>query len=328
MPVALDLPNAQEPSDPLSLRVQGWVYAERRHSQLLGVEIEAGGKIIGRSTLLYPRNDVSNALAIGRNIPTGFTLLCAAPEAAAAREVTLSVHACFADGAREQILERTVPLTGRDYRSGDWGILVNEAFPHLVHREQMYNSGPSLDAGNPETLALLQRYLPPAPARLIDVGCGRGYYGQALQSDGYDWFGVEIKAEDCAALAQKQLPHRQVDGGPLPFAVSEFDAALCIEVLEHVPNPWSFIADVRRVLKRRLLISVPNLEVVPYWRPHHAVPWHLLEADHRNFFSRASLRALLQPHFRHIEIIGYGPAPLRTAEGAAIDYHLFAIAEA
>ncbi|PTX92761.1 hypothetical protein DB354_14770 [Opitutus sp. ER46] len=191
----------------------------------------------------------------------------------------------------------------------------------------MYHSGPPLDAPSADLLALLNRYLPRPSARVLDIGCGRGPYGPPLIAAGYQWLGVEIRAEDCATMAERGLPHRQVDGSRLPFANGEFDAAICIEVLEHTTDPWSFIAEARRVTRGRLLISVPNLELVPYLRPYLAVPWHLLESDHRNFFSRASLRELLRPHFRTVEIQSYGETPLRTREGARLDYHLFAVAE-
>ena len=52
----------------------------------------------------------------------------------------------------------------------------------------------------------------------------------------------------------------------------------------------------------------------------------MLDADHKNFFTRWSLKAALKEHFRHVEVIGYGEAPLRSAEGLRLDYHLLAVA--
>lgn len=333
---ALDLPIATEPADPLNLRVQGWVYATNRQTEIKAVEVLADGRAVGRTSLLYVRPDVCAAVGLPSDMRTGFSLVGTAPDLVAASTTTLDVRVVFADGSTAPVASRDIRLSGRDYRKGDWGILVDPAFPHLVRREHMYNSGPSLDAPSTELLALLDRYLPaiaanasgsdPAPT-VLDIGCGRGPYARPLQERGYDWLGVELKQEDCAELATKGLPHRQVDGRSLPFEDGTFDVGICIEVLEHTADPWSFVAEARRVLRKRLIVSVPNLEVVTYWRPHLAVPWHLLEADHKNFFSRASLRELLGKHFRSVEVVTYGQAPLRTAEGAAVDYHLLAIAD-
>jgi hypothetical protein len=87
------------------------------------------------------------------------------------------------------------------------------------------------------------------------------------------------------------------------------------------------VAEIRRVVRRRLLVSVPNVELIPSLHPLAVVPWHLLEADHKNFFSRASLRHLLGQHFRRVEVLDYAPLPLRTVEGLPLHIHLFAVCE-
>jgi len=81
---------------------------------------------------------------------------------------------------------------------------------------------------------------------------------QNLLADGYDWLGVEVSASDCAELARLGLPHRQVDGRTLPFADAAFDAALCIEVLEHIAEPR---AQVDRAVEIDLLFAVDLINV-------------------------------------------------------------------
>ena len=41
------------------------------------------------------------------------------------------------------------------------------------------------------------------------------------------------------------------DGDMLPFDDASFDHVLCTEVLEHVPDPARFLADLNRVLANR-----------------------------------------------------------------------------
>jgi SAM-dependent methyltransferase len=214
-----------------------------------------------------------------------------------------------------------------DRRQAPYGILLDPDTTRLLHRIDIYGSGPSVHAINPDCIALVRRYLGPPPRRVLDVGCGFGGYGRALIADGHDWFGVEVKASDCAQLTALGLPHQQVDGRTLPFDAGSFEDAICIEVLEHTENPAAFLAEIRRVVRRRLLVSVPNVELIPYLHPYAVVPWHLLEADHRNFFSRASLRHLLAQHFSRVEVVDYAPLPLRTMHGHALHIHLLAICD-
>jgi SAM-dependent methyltransferase len=112
----------------------------------------------------------------------------------------------------------------------------------------------------------------------------------------------------------------------LPFEDAQFDVAIAVEVIEHIIDLDAFLAELARVTRSRLLLSVPNMEVIPYFAPLGVVPWHLLEATHVNFFTRASLRACLQPHFPRVEVFSYAEHPVRTDEGIPVHLHLFAVA--
>ena len=161
---------------------------------------------------------------------------------------------------------------------------------------------------------------------MLDVGCGLGSYGRTLLTDGYAWMGAEVDAADCAELTRLGLPHRHVDGRSLPFADASFDAALCLEVLEHLDDPATVLREIHRVAPRKLLVSVPNCELLGYLWDHLATPWHMLEADHKNFYTRHSLGALLRQCYSQVELGFHTPYPLRTVEGTPLHYHLFAIA--
>jgi 2-polyprenyl-3-methyl-5-hydroxy-6-metoxy-1,4-benzoquinol methylase len=59
------------------------------------------------------------------------------------------------------------------------------------------------------------------------------------------------------------LEYRVEEATSLSFADDEFDLASAIEVLEHVPEPERTLAEMARVARRRLLVSVPR---EPVWR--------------------------------------------------------------
>ena len=96
---------------------------------------------------------------------------------------------------------------------------------------------------------------------------------------------------------------------------------------EHTHDPVAFVAEIARIIRRRALFSVPNMELLPYLHDWGVVPWHLLEGDHKNFFTRASLLSLLSGSFRSVEIFPYGEHPIRTRDGVPLYVHLFAIAD-
>ena len=80
----------------------------------------------------------------------------------------------------------------------------------LLHRENIYGSGPPMEEPGVEVSNLLREYLPER-ASVVDVGCGAGAYGPGLMAAGHDWLGLEANAHCCDLLLRRQLPFRRVD---------------------------------------------------------------------------------------------------------------------
>jgi SAM-dependent methyltransferase len=323
----LDDPPPSSRVDPLCFHVRGWLWLDARQRSVVAVEAWAGGTLIGSTKALYQRPDVNTVYSLPADTMTGFELFAHHASAAPGQSFELEIRARLADHTDSAVIfKSTVATIARDYRTNHFGVLLQRETTALQRHANVFAVGPSQSEGSGELAQLLRRYLGPPPQRVIDVGCGFGSYGRGLLADGYDWFGVEVNAADCAELARVGLPHRHVDGRTLPFPSDSFDAALCLEVLEHIEEPRAFLAEVSRVAPRRLIVSVPNCELLGYLWDHLATPWHMLEATHTNFFTRWSLAALLREFYPEVEVRFHTPYPLRTIEGTPLHYNLLAIA--
>jgi SAM-dependent methyltransferase len=327
MQVHLDHPANEALCDPLCLRVEGWLQFDGSRQPGTIVEIWLDGVKIGETALLSRRADLAAAAGAAGGECNGFLHFAHTPPLArtdpSGLEIRVRVPGATSSGA---LVRRAIRLLNRDYRKNHYGVLLDQATTAVYRRENIYGSGPSQPGGSQEALELLKRYLGQPPLRVLDIGCGLGWYGKELRKDGYDWCGAEVKTSDCAELERERLPHVHVNGSSLPFTDGAFDAAMCIEVLEHTENPRAFLAEARRVAPRRLIISVPNIEMIPYLQDYQAVPWHLLEGDHKNFFTRWNLGSLLREYYAHVEVMCYHRHPLPTPEGIPLFYHLFAVA--
>jgi SAM-dependent methyltransferase len=95
-------------------------------------------------------------------------------------------------------------------------------------------------------------------------------------------------------LRQSPLVDIVASGAQMPLASGVFDLVLCSQVLEYVPNPETFIAEVYRVLKPggSLMLSAPAV----FPRDSEQDSWRFLPQ---------SLRILLHP-FREVEIAPEG----------------------
>jgi SAM-dependent methyltransferase len=143
------------------------------------------------------------------------------------------------------------------------------------------------------------------PQSLLDVGCGEGVLThQWAQQLGAERRVVGIDLDDPALHAEwakrtaPNLEYRVMKAENLPFADGEFDAATAIEVLEHVPDAEHTVAEMARVAKRWLLVSVPreplwrglNMARGAYWKDLGNTPGHV------NHWSKRSFVALLSRH--------------------------------
>lgn len=65
-------------------------------------------------------------------------------------------------------------------------------------------------------------------------------------------------------VAKKGIVQQDVEN--LRFRDKSFDNVLCMEVLEHTKNPIKAIIELKRVTKKRLIISVPYEPWFTFWR--------------------------------------------------------------
>ncbi|WP_035714021.1 class I SAM-dependent methyltransferase [Azorhizobium doebereinerae] len=93
--------------------------------------------------------------------------------------------------------------------------------------------------------------------KVLDVGAGQAPWRGMLAKE-VDYTGVDVeKADEFGMLRVPGVVY--YDGSKLPMADDSFDALMCIEVLEHVPDPAALLADMWRVLKPggQLILTVP-----------------------------------------------------------------------
>jgi SAM-dependent methyltransferase len=217
------------------------------------------------------------------------------------------------------------PLAERTFSLADREPLPYEAAFHdgrVLHREDVYTSGPPVADVFPETLALVRRYAGP---RVLDVGCGAGLCSQALRAAGHAVQGLEYVAEPARMTRRRRVPVVLADARRMPFGDRTFDTVIAVEVIEHVERPEEIIAECARVTCGNVLVSVPNAGVIPHLWPWDVVPWHLLEASHVNFFGARSLETLLCKSFAHV-CVGYYARTFRFPGAPPLYAHLFALA--
>jgi SAM-dependent methyltransferase len=111
------------------------------------------------------------------------------------------------------------------------------------------------------TKELLLRYLPPAPARVLDVGGGPGVYAAWLADAGYDVKLVDLlplHVEHARELAAGRFAAEEGDARSLSELDQSYDVVLLLGPLYHLIEDRDRLAaleEARRVLRRRGLVA-------------------------------------------------------------------------
>ncbi|MGH9182052.1 MAG: class I SAM-dependent methyltransferase, partial [Acidimicrobiales bacterium] len=84
--------------------------------------------------------------------------------------------------------------------------------------------------------------------RVLDLGCGRGYWMERMVAAGLDPVGLEHELPR-ALDALRHAPAAVADGAHLPVADASMSLVWCIHVLHHLHDPVQVLAEIRRVLR-------------------------------------------------------------------------------
>ena len=131
--------------------------------------------------------------------------------------------------------------------------------------------------------------------KILDIGCGNGFFLKFMQEQGWEGLGIEI-----SPLARKNAltlgVKTQEDFRGLEY--EKYDVIMLRFILEHLRNPLPFLKKVKKYLKTRgiLITIVPN-DFNPLQLSTEKIginKWWIRQPDHINYFNFESLTFLLQ----------------------------------
>ena len=201
------------------------------------------------------------------------------------------------------------------FRTGDLpprtGESVAAFLTRLITTEGIHDEDPGFlafsfddpsERDRPEIVGLLGS----EPARLLDVGCGRGGTAAAARARRPGTIATGIERDPTAAGRARERLDRVIEGDAdivlerLRSAGERFDEFLFADVLEHLSDPVEALRSARRLASSgaRLVASVPNVGHLSLVRDlvlgrFDPVPAGLCDAGHLRWFTRSSLEEAL-----------------------------------
>ena len=112
--------------------------------------------------------------------------------------------------------------------------------------------------------------------RVIDIGCGMGFYLMAMGKLRQLWqVGFDTDTQRLRQAKFHQVPARLISGRieNLPFSIESFDKVLLSEVLEHLTEDDEALVKIHKILKPGgiLALSVPHADYPFLWDPISSV---------------------------------------------------------
>jgi 2-polyprenyl-3-methyl-5-hydroxy-6-metoxy-1,4-benzoquinol methylase len=133
--------------------------------------------------------------------------------------------------------------------------------------------------------------------RILDVGCGAGFFLSVLDERKWQRYGIEISPQ-AAEKAARTFGKENIYNGTLldaSFEAASFDVITFWSALEHMNDPRANLLQAHRLLKAggSVVIEVPNN--ASYQAEHFKGDWFALDAPrHRYHFTPQTLGKALQ----------------------------------
>jgi 2-polyprenyl-3-methyl-5-hydroxy-6-metoxy-1,4-benzoquinol methylase len=155
--------------------------------------------------------------------------------------------------------------------------------------------------------------------RILDAGCGEGFVVSYLlqENDGLIITGMDCSL-DAIEMARQMVPlvlskacpepSRRIEGGvffdvgdlrEMPYSDDSFDLVMCLEVLEHLPDPHRGLRELGRVTSAHCLVSVPHepfFRATNFLRGKHVPAWGR-DPEHLQHWTAKQFRRLVEQYF-------------------------------
>lgn len=124
---------------------------------------------------------------------------------------------------------------------------------------------------------------------ILDVGCGIGDFVNTAVEEGFNAQGIELAKPAVEIAKQHNLPAEHVDFFSETISESSVDALTMFEVIEHLPDPVSFLKRAANVVKPGGLIylTTPNFNSLD--RRALGKEWKAIHREHLCYFTVKTL---------------------------------------
>jgi len=238
-------------------------------------------------------------------------------------------------------LKRLMPYYAKDYlvQCQNCRFVFAEKIPSPQELEAYYEGYGRNDYLSPLTVRRYEELLQSwekyrQTNRILDVGCGIGYFLETAQKMGWEAYGTEYTERAVAICAAKGISMQKGELNPDLYAPESFDIITSFEVIEHINQPRAEMVKFYHLLRKggAVYITTPNFNSMLryYLKECYNV---IAYPEHLSYYTPATLELLMQTAgFKKVWIKTTGISPMRLtsslrAKAQQDDAHAATISE-
>ena len=137
--------------------------------------------------------------------------------------------------------------------------------------------------------------------RLIDVGCGAGYFMLSASKRGWQAEGAEVSDEAVKVAREKGQKVFKGNIRELDLGNKKYDVAVLMELMEHASDPEGIVKKLSEILRpgAGIYITTPNFNSII--RRLLGNRWGIFHKEHIFYFTPNKLKEILNKHGFRIE---------------------------
>ena len=159
------------------------------------------------------------------------------------------------------------------YKCKNCGFIFAKKIPSVTELEEHYKSYGRNDYLSPITINRYNELLDTFEKfrktnKILDVGCGIGYFLEVAKKRGWDVYGTEFTNIAVYKCSEKGIKMKKGILDPENYLPEEFDIITSFEVIEHINNPIHELNNFHKLLRKGGLVYVttPNFNSLLRYR--------------------------------------------------------------
>lgn len=147
-----------------------------------------------------------------------------------------------------------------------------------------------------EQKQILKNSLRKIRGKVLDIGCGRQLLKKTLLNNGNSYTSLD-HPQIYKRQRSKERPDILADITKIPLKTGTYDSALLFMVLPHLPNPYSGMKEIHRILKNKGMLFITAVE---------NYPGHDLPDDYFRFRLKGLIEICKETGFNVVESQSFG----------------------